>query len=590
MTPHSILRLIFLTCSILHVLSSGYEVEFNGPQYISYDIRTNRISTDNTHISLQFKTFHPSGVLIYSSGTQGDFITLELIQGKLRFAIDLGSTSSIAGRHQVIMGNQLADNRWHTVKVDRSKTALVVSLDSEKRATTTPGSFVRLDLDKYIYVGGLDRNLESDFHGSRNTPNFIGCLKDVYFDYIDILYGAKYKLLFYATSTKKLSFSCPMDKYHPVGFPSPQSHLRLSDPSLNNLTFSLSFRSYTANGIIAFRMSNHARVYVGLVAGTLELEVRIGIDPPIKISVGGNLDDGKWHDLTSGADHKEIWILLDDKPEVRHSNPRLAGLGNFRNQVYIGSGTHRTGFIGCMHNIQVNGARILPKKMKSGLIGVDVDQCNARSVCYPNPCQNGGRCKQYRDQYSCDCAGTFYHGNYCEIPLYRATCADYKALGVSQDSYCTVDADGKGPLGAFEVLCNVTASKSAATIITHDKMQKQLVPEGARQYNRFYFHRITYHQADMASMRAVVQKSTHCRQYISFNCFKSRILNAPIGPAPAQWLSGSGTLHSYWGGAPRDKHMCSCGLTGTCDNPRKLCNCDIGDAEWREDSVGAAFP
>lgn len=367
------------------------------------------------------------------------------------------------------MGNQLADNRWHTVKLDRSETTLILRLDSEEQASTTPGSFVRLDLDKYIYVGGLDRSLSSNFHGSRSTPNFIGCLKDVYFDYIDILYGAQYRLLFYETATP-LKYSCPKDNYNPVGFPTPQSHLQLTDSSLNNFTFSLSFRSYTANGIIACRMSNHALVYIGLVSGTLELEVRIGIDSPIKISVGSNLDDGMWHDLTSGVDSRELWILLDDKPEVRHSNPRLAGLGKFKNQVYIGSGTQRTGFIGCMHNIKVNGVRLLPKKMKTGLIGVNVDQCNIKSVCYPNPCLNGGRCKQYREQYSCDCTGTFYHGNYCEIPLYRSTCADYKALGVSEDSYCTVDADGKGPLGTFEVLCNVSSSKSAATIITHDKM------------------------------------------------------------------------------------------------------------------------
>jgi len=116
------------------------------------------------------------------------------------------------------------------------------------------------------------------------------------------------------------------------------------------------------------------------------------------------------------------------------------------------------------------------------------------------------------------------------------------------------------------------------------EQKRQLVPDGARLYNGFYFHRITYNQADLASMRAVIQKSTRCRQYISFDCFKSKILSAPVGPATAQWLSGSGTLHSYWGGAPSNSHMCACGVTGTCDDPTKRCNCDIADDKWRQDA------
>lgn len=390
-----------------------------------------------------------------------------------RFTIDLGSTARTAGRHEVIIGDKLADNRWHSIKVERSQTTIVLTLDSVEQSTTTPGSFVRLDLDKFIYVGGLDRSVAGDFHGSRNTPNFIGCLRDVYFDFIDILYGAQYQLLYYSTPSK-LGYACAPDDYHPVGFPTGESHLMVSDSSPNNLTFSLSFRSYTGNGIIASRISQHARVYVGLVSGTLVLEVIINSDPPIKISVGDNLDDGMWHDVSSGVNHGDLWLLLDDKPEVRHSNPRLRGLGNFRTRVYIGRGTQRAGFVGCMQHVVINGVKINPQNLRSGLVGAKVDQCNIKSLCFPNPCSNGGTCKQYEDKYTCDCTGIFYQGQHCEIPLYRATCAEYKALGISENSYCTVDPDGEGPLHAFEVLCNVTSSDTASSIITHDKQVRNV--------------------------------------------------------------------------------------------------------------------
>lgn len=109
------------------------------------------------------------------------------------------------------------------------------------------------------------------------------------------------------------------------------------------------------------------------------------------------------------------------------------------------------------------------------------------------------------------------------------------------------------------------------------------MPEGTSPYNGNYFHRITYQNADLASIRALISKSTSCRQYISFNCYKSKILNAPVGPPNAQWLSSTGVLKNYWGGAPSNKDMCACGVTGTCDNPMNLCNCDIGDDKWRQD-------
>lgn len=93
MTSPWIFSLLLLSLNVFEVFSTavGVDVEFNGPQFISYDVRTNRISAETNHISLQFKTFHPSGMLIYSSGTQGDFITLELIQGKLRYVCERAS-------------------------------------------------------------------------------------------------------------------------------------------------------------------------------------------------------------------------------------------------------------------------------------------------------------------------------------------------------------------------------------------------------------------------------------------------------------------------------------------------------------------
>ena len=41
---------------------------------------------------------------------------------------------------------------------------------------------------------------------------------------------------------------------------------------------------------------------------------------------------------------------------------------------------------------------------------------------------------------------------------------------------------------------------------------------------------------------------------------------------------------TYWGGRNSVPNMCACGLSGSCAEPSKRCNCDKNDGAWREDS------
>lgn len=60
------------------------EVNMEGTGYITYDLRSNSFAAKSNHITFSFKTFRPSGLMIHSSGSQGDLITIELIHGRLR--------------------------------------------------------------------------------------------------------------------------------------------------------------------------------------------------------------------------------------------------------------------------------------------------------------------------------------------------------------------------------------------------------------------------------------------------------------------------------------------------------------------------
>lgn len=476
----------------------------------------------------------------------------------------------------------MSDNKWHEVKVDRNQRTVVLTVDKLRSQTTTPGSFVRLDLDTFIYVGGLDQSAAGDY-GAINAPNFNGCMKNLYFDYRDIFYGAKDDLFDYDTHGF-VRFYCPVSDYVPVNFPTPDTHLKLTKHSPKNFTVALSFRTYDGNGVLVYKQSSNARLYLVLLSGKLELEIRVGTDKPIKISIGEDLNNGMWHDVTAGITRNELWLQLDAKPELRHENPWLAKIGDFRNRVYIGYGTQKTGFVGCMHHIKLNRKQVdLINLSGAKISGAVINHCGIASKCFPNPCRNRGQCSQTWRAFSCECGGTFYHGARCEIPLYRATCQEYKALGMIQDAYCKVDPDGTGPLGAFTVLCNMSASDAAMTVIHHGKEGKHKVTLGATNLASHYFQRITY-GSNLASVRAVIQRSSTCRQFIKYHCYNSKLLNSPIGPEHVQWLSSFAVPQNYWGGAPAGSSKCACGVTKTCEDPSKYCNCDAENANrWRED-------
>lgn len=86
--PHRLLAWIgfHLVSFVCLEMASESEIKttFNGSQYIAYPLPPHEMGSTSDRIVLSFKTAEPFGVLLYSGGTQGDFVALEIIRGKLR--------------------------------------------------------------------------------------------------------------------------------------------------------------------------------------------------------------------------------------------------------------------------------------------------------------------------------------------------------------------------------------------------------------------------------------------------------------------------------------------------------------------------
>lgn len=74
-------------CNLLLVADDLY---FNGTSLLKVDLLREPISASRESIRFRFKTSTASGVLLYSRGTQGDYIALQLRDNRMLLNIDLG--------------------------------------------------------------------------------------------------------------------------------------------------------------------------------------------------------------------------------------------------------------------------------------------------------------------------------------------------------------------------------------------------------------------------------------------------------------------------------------------------------------------
>ena len=89
---------------------------------------------------------------------------------------------------------------------------------------------------------------------------------------------------------------------------------------------------------------------------------------------------------------------------------------------------------------------------------------------------------------------------------------------------------------------------------------------------------------DRLNLRALVDSSDHCRQYVQFDCFNTKFFDRYADQEyGASWFSTDGQQKGYWGGASKTTG-CACSQTGSCHDSTKECNCDTGDNVWRRDA------
>ena len=166
------------------------------------------------------------------------------------------------------------------------------------------------------------------------------------------------------------------------------------------------------------------------------------------------------------------------------------------------------------------------------------------------------------------------------------TCSEIKLYSpqATSGSY-VIDPDGEGGYEPFTVHCDMTDKNGVGvTVVGHDSETRTLVngSEGPGSYVRD-IHYIVAGLTSGAQLFGLLDISSNCEQFIKYECHGAALFW--MGNPDGWWVSRDYVQMTYWGGAtPADSYKCACGVTNTCADSSRGCNCDKNDDLLREDS------
>ena len=190
--------------------------------------------------------------------------------------------------------------------------------------------------------------------------------------------------------------------------------------------------------------------------------------------------------------------------------------------------------------------------------------------------------KTHRGSYNCrasNAVATIKAKVKINSPVMATSCSVIKKYVTSASGNYVIDPDGEGGLAPFTVFCDMTdKSGVGVTVISHDSESRTHV-DGCDDPG-CYSRDIHYTGASLSQLASLTRVSSHCEQFIKYECYHSRFLIRGY----AWWVSRDSSSLTYWGGASPGSGKCACGMTNSCADCRYDCNCDKNDYAWREDS------
>ena len=341
-----------------------------------------------------------------------------------RYAANFGqiydSYEEIAsGFHELFVGQNLADSEWHNVVLIHNEKEEKISIkvdnlkDVEFEATRTlaPKS-VKLSIE-YVQTGGMKFVEGVSSMESLSQRGISGCFRKTTYNGKSVIQGSQ------VTLVNAKSGACQL-----------KSFSNLIDFPLRNSYVSYNYTNGPMLVSFSFKTSQHSQLLFETESKALpDLKLRIAEDGRLVSASGktrlyslvGGTQDGYWHDVEfswSSTPPFKMMLKVDGNAssmDMPKGFPSTAAV----EKIFFGKD-----FQGCMRSIEVSGKQLAsldfdlhgPSAKWKPTFGM----CAQIEFCTPNPCLNGGKCKEVyglkdypRGTFECDCTNTGYSGSVC---------------------------------------------------------------------------------------------------------------------------------------------------------------------------------
>ncbi|XP_058033280.1 laminin subunit alpha-1 [Ahaetulla prasina] len=375
---------------------------FGSPQYedpsfhfdgSGYSVVEKALRSTVTQIIVFFNTFSTNGLLVYltSNGTK-DFLSLELVDGRIKVTVDLGS-----GPLTLKTENRYNNGTWYKLSFSRNKKEGILavmdaySLNSKEiKHGESPG--VASDLNRSdkdpIYIGGLPRS--RTVRKGVQSRTFVGCMKNLEisrstFDLLKNSYGVRKGCILEPIRSANILHN---------------GYIELPPkPLLVKSELMATFATKNSSGIILVGLSKgeakrrrrqvHLPFFsIMLVNGHLAVQVLAGDRASAKRvlvkSTNGTYNDGKEHSVILTRNKRIISVQVDEsKPEEirlglmaesRPINISKLFIGGISDGESISGLMMMDSFYGCIANVIFN-TEFLDFTTAVRYEGVDMDSC-----------------------------------------------------------------------------------------------------------------------------------------------------------------------------------------------------------------------
>ncbi|XP_055525432.1 neurexin-1b isoform X3 [Wyeomyia smithii] len=370
-------------------------------------------------LSFKFRTNEPNGLIILNTVTRQprpDFFAVELLNGHIYIHMDLGSgaVKVRASRRRV------DDGVWHELSLRRNGREGKVGVDGQWNDFRTPGDSTQLELDSPMYLGGIgppyaEVVIPPAIWTATLRQGFVGCLRDL------VLTGKPIDIAAFARQQDSgaIKPSCHVVANQCGGSVSPCqnggqctegwnrplcdcSATLFTGPTCGRESATLAFngsqhmaiwiggsqgtRTQTEELVIRFKTSRPAglllltsaessssdRLEIGLVAGRIRANVRLGEREKNLLAGQGVLNDNNWHTVRFSRRASNLRLQVDGAAPVRgmlseailgrHSTLEVKSLhlgGLFHAEEEIQMTAAMPNFVGQLQGFVYNGHRYI---------------------------------------------------------------------------------------------------------------------------------------------------------------------------------------------------------------------------------------